>query len=117
MGASADLAALNGMLLRATPPIPAQEQQDSTRYAALQAWSLIKRHETALQAITDNLLAGKGLIDCLRAAEAAEALREAGVAAAKLPATEQPAGEVRRETPQEKAARERAEDAARGRKL
>ena len=41
--------------------------------AAFQAWVIVKRYEKALEAITKALLDGKGLVDCLRAAEMAEA--------------------------------------------
>ena len=73
LGASADLAGLNELLLRATPAIPPQEQQDLTRYAAFQAWVIVKKYEKALDAMTQALLDGKGLVECLRAGEAAEA--------------------------------------------
>ena len=36
----------------------AKEQQDLTRYAALTAWSIIKQHGRAYDAITDALAAG-----------------------------------------------------------
>lgn len=75
LGASADLTVLNGMMLRATPPIPAQEQQDTTRYSALMAWTIVKKYEAAYEAITAALLEGKGLAACLRAAEEAEAAK------------------------------------------
>jgi len=73
LGASADLTALNGMLLRATPPIPPQQQQATTRYSALMAWIIVKKYEAAYEAVTAALLEGKGLAACLRAAEEAEA--------------------------------------------
>lgn len=75
-GAAQDLQVLNSMLVRATPPIPAREQQDSTRYAALMAWTIIQKHGAALDAITEALLEGKGLSACLQAAEAAEMKRK-----------------------------------------
>jgi len=73
LGASADLTVLNGMLLRATPPLSPQAQQDTTRYSALMAWTIVKKYEAAYEAITAALLEGKGLAACLRAAEEAEA--------------------------------------------
>ena len=89
----------------------AQAQQDTTRYAALMAWTIIQKHRAAYDAITSALMAGKGLSECIKAAEAAEVTKEAaGVAAATAMAEA-----IKKETPQEKAARERAEDAARGR--
>ena len=111
LGASEDLKLLNSLLLRSRPPLSAQAQQDTTRYAALMAWTIIQKHRAAYDAITSALMAGKGLSECIKAAEAAEATKEAaGVAAATAMAEA-----IKKETPQEKAARERAEDAARGR--
>ena len=110
-GANEDLQLLNSMLLRCSPPLSSQQQQDATRFAALTAWTIIKKHERAYDAITTALSEGKGLADCLAAAESAEQGRSAAdtaEAAAKAEA-------MAKETPQEKAARERAEDAARGR--
>ena len=54
VGASEDLALLNQILLRCNPPIPAQKQQDKTRYAALMAWTIANKHPAALEAITTN---------------------------------------------------------------
>jgi hypothetical protein len=73
LGASADLRLLNQMMVRTTPPLPAKAQQDTARYAALMAWTIIKRHGPAWDAITQALLNGKGLAECLAAAEGAEA--------------------------------------------
>lgn len=75
------------------------------------AWTIIKKYERAFNAITTALEAGKGLGDCLRAAEEAEAAgaeADASVAVAQAEA-------IKKETPQERAAREREEMAARGR--
>ena len=58
LGANADLKMLNGMLLCARPPISAQKQQDVTRYAALMAWSILQKHERALEAIAAALEEG-----------------------------------------------------------
>jgi len=112
LGATEDLKVLNNVLLRCTPPLPAEKQQDTTRYAALMAWTIIKRHERAFDAITTALEAGKSLGACMQAAEEAE---KGQSAEAKAGAVEK-AESIANETPQEKAARERAEDAARGRK-
>jgi len=111
LGAAEDLKLLNSILLRCRPPIPAAKQQDTTRYAALMAWTLIKRHEAAFNAIVSALSEGKGLSECLSAAEAAEA--EAAAASAVAAAAK--AAAIAKETPQERAAREREEMAARGR--
>ncbi len=35
--------------------------QDLSRYAALTAWTIIKKHQRAYEAITDALNAGKGV--------------------------------------------------------
>jgi len=104
-GASEDLKLLGRILMRSNPPIPAQKQQDLTRYAALIAWTIIKKHSRAYDAISTALAAGKGLGDCLQAAEQAEAegaLLDMAAAAAKAEA-------MKKETPQERAAREREE--------
>merc|ERR1719201_3157728 len=53
LGASEDLKLLNSMLARCSPPIPGQQQQDTTRYAALMAWTIIKKHPRAYDAITE----------------------------------------------------------------
>lgn len=111
LGATEDLKVLNSMLIRCTPAISVKEQQDLTRYAALMAWTIIKKHAKAFDAITAALAAGKGVGDCLEAAEQAEVGQQAAneaAAAAKEAA-------LAKETPQEKAAREREEMAARGR--
>lgn len=76
LGASADLRLLNEMLVRTTPPLPAKSQQDTTRYAALMAWTILKRHGAAWDAVTEALLEGGELADCLAAAENAEAARK-----------------------------------------
>jgi len=111
LGVAEDLKLLNSILLRCSPPIPAQKQQDTTRYAALMAWTILKKHPFAYDAIAKALDEGKPLSECLRAAEEAEASRsEVEVAAAAAVAET-----MAKETPQQKAARERAEDAARGR--
>lgn len=72
VGASADLKVLSEMMLRAKPPIPAQQQQGTTRWAALMAWTIQKKHPRAYEAVTAALIDGKGLAECLQAAEAAE---------------------------------------------
>ena len=110
VGASEDLALLNQILLRCNPPIPAQKQQDKTRYAALMAWTIANKHPAALEAITTALSEGKSLGECLLAAETAEASRSVEEQAAAAAAAEARATE----TPQERAAREREEMAARG---
>jgi hypothetical protein len=110
LGATEDLKLLNSILLRCSPPIPAQKQQDTTRYAALMAWSILQKHEAAYKAICGALEQGKGLSACLEAAEEAEKGQEA---AAKV-AAQAKADAIAKETPQEKAAREREEMAARG---
>jgi len=112
LGAGEDLQLLNQILLRAKPPIPAQKQQDTTRYAALTAWTIIKKHPAAYDAITAALSEGKGLSACLAAAEQAEVQ----AATAEVTAVESRAEAVAKETPMERAARERAEDAARGKR-
>jgi len=109
-GASEDLKLLNSIMLRCNPPLQSQQQQDTARYAALMAWTILQRHSRAYDAITAALDAGKGLADCLRAAEIAEA----GQADTDAAAAASTAEAIRKETPQERAARERAEDAARG---
>lgn len=80
LGASADLRVLNEMMVRTSPPLAARAQQDTARYAALIAWTIIKRHRPAWDAITQALLDGKGLAECLAAAEKAEADSKAAAA-------------------------------------
>merc|ERR1711965_514527 len=82
LGATEDLKLLNSILLRCSPPIPAQKQQDTTRYAALMAWSILQKHSAAYEAICDALQQGKGLSACLEAAEAAELGQEEAARAA-----------------------------------
>ncbi|EOD24788.1 hypothetical protein EMIHUDRAFT_457692 [Emiliania huxleyi CCMP1516] len=141
LGANADLKLLNEILLRCQPPIPAGKQQelshmtarpspitepighdaDTTRYAALMAWSILQKHERALEAIAAALEEGEGagLATCLEAAEAAEAGRDEVERAAADARAEALARETPQEraahTPTERAAREREEMAARGR--
>ena len=98
------------MLLRCTPSLPAEKQQDVTRYAALMAWTIIKKHERAFDAITAALEKGSSLAECMQAAEDAE---KGQAEATKVGAAKKAETQLN-ETPQEKAARERAEDAARG---
>lgn len=112
-GAAEDLKLLNSILLRCNPSLSAQAQQDTTRYGALMAWSIIKRHARAYEAITKALGDGKSLAACLEAAEAAEA----GASAEEAAAADIKAKAMLTETPQEKAARERAEMAAEGKKF
>ena len=109
LGASEDLKLLNSMLVRTQPPIPPAQLQDKTRSAALTAWTILKKHPAAFDAIVLALERGEGLAECLRAAEAAEA---ESAAAGEVAAAEK-AEAIARETPMERAARERAEDAAR----
>jgi len=111
LGVQEDLKLLNTILLRCKPPMQANEQQDLTRYAALTAWTIIKKHERAYDAIVSALEQGKGVAECLRAAEEAE-MSQTEVQKA---AAETKAKAIAKETPQEKAAREREEMAARGR--
>ena len=111
LGAQADLALLNSILVRATPQIPAQQMQDTTRYGALTAWTILQKHAAAYEAITTALEAGRSVAQCLEAAEKADQAA-AGAATAAAAAR---AEAIAEETPQERAARERAEDAARGR--
>jgi len=111
LGASEDLKLLGQMMARCTPALSPQKQQDTSRYAALTAWTIIKKHGKAFDAITAALGAGKSLGECLRAAEEAEAMQSE---ADKVAASSQ-AEVVAKETPQERAARERDEMAARGR--
>jgi len=112
LGVQEDLKLLNQILLRCKPPMKANEQQDLTRYAALTAWTIIKKHERAYEAIVSALEQGKGVAECLQAAEAAEAAQsqsQKADAAARAEA-------IGKETPMERAAREREEMAARGRR-
>lgn len=51
LGASEDLKLLGSILVRCSPPIPNQQQQDLTRYAALSAWTIINKYEAAYDAI------------------------------------------------------------------
>lgn len=111
LGVQEDLKLLNSILLRTNPPLTGQQQQDTTRYGALMAWTILQKHEAAYDAITAALSEGKGVAECLQAAEQAEA----GQGAVAAQAAAQKAEAIAKETPQEKAARERAEDAARGR--
>jgi len=111
LGATEDLKLLNAILLRCQPPLPSNGQQDLTRYAALMAWTIIKKHEAAYDAIVSALEAGKGVGACLQAAEQAEA----GKSTAAKKAAAAKAEALAKETPQQKAAREREEMAARGR--
>ena len=99
------------LLVRCNPPLPSGTQQSTARYAALEAWSIVNRHRKALDAIADSLQEGKALGECLRAAEEAEAGQAEADAAAAAAQVEARA----KETPQERAAREREEMAARGR--
>jgi len=111
LGVSEDLKLLNSILLRAKPALNGQQQQDTTRYAALMAFTIINKHRAAYDAVTAALEAGKGLNECLQAAEEAEMGRlNLGASATAVKAEA-----IAKETPQERAARERAEDAARGR--
>lgn len=73
LGANADLVLLNNLLQRSRPPIPAEEQQSTTRWASLMAWTIIKKYQRAYDAIYEELLAGSDLATCLSKAEAAEA--------------------------------------------
>lgn len=111
LGVDADLKLLNTLLLRCTPPMSAQQQQDLTRYAALTAWTIIKKHESAYDAIVAALSNGQSAAQCLEAAERAEANQSAEEKAAR----EAKAEAMAKETPQQRAAREREEMAARGR--
>jgi hypothetical protein len=77
-GASADLALLDQLLLRATPPIEARAQQDTARFAALMAWTIQRKHARALDALCAALGEGEPLGACLRAAEAAERVGDGG---------------------------------------
>ena len=111
LGVQEDLKLLNQILLRCKPPMKANEQQDLTRYAALTAWTILKKHERAYEAIVSALEQGKGVAECLQAAETAEAAQsqsQKAEAAARAEA-------IGKETPMERAAREREEMAARGR--
>ena len=110
LGATEDLKVLNSILLRCQPPIPSNKQQDTTRYAALMAWTIIKKHSAAYDAIVNALEAGKGLSACLEAAEQAEKSQSEADKVAAIAKAEA----IAKETPQEKAAREREEMAARG---
>jgi len=110
-GANEDLSMLGQVMLRAQPQMAANEQQDMTRYAALTAWTIVKKHEDAFDAITEALAQGKSAAECLQAAEAAELGSAAKAEAAKRAKEEMLANE----TPQQRAAREREEMAARGR--
>ena len=85
---------------------------DADAFILRDAWSYIKRYPRAFDAIVDALEQGKSAAECMQAAEAAEEARdaaEAEAAAAKAQA-------VAKETPQQRAAREREEMAARGKR-
>ena len=111
LGVQEDLKLLNQILLRCKPPMKANEQQDLTRYAALTAWTILKKHERAYEAIVSALEQGKGVAECLQAAEAAEAAQSQSQKAEAVARAEA----IGKETPMERAAREREEMAARGR--
>jgi len=72
---------------------------------------IIKKHPAAYEAVSQSLAQGKSVADCLQAAEAAD-LGQAAADAAAATAQEE---KIANETPQERAAREREEMAARGR--
>lgn len=113
LGATEDLKLLGQIFIRSRPPIPANKQQELTRYSALAAWTILKKYSHAYEAITQALLKGQGLAQCLAAAEEAHIegmKKDAEAEAAKAEA-------IKKETPQERAAREREEMAARGKRL
>merc|ERR1712023_47429 len=110
VGASEDLKLLGQILARCSPPMPGKTQQETTRYAALTAWTIIKKYNRAYDAITGALEQGKGVSECLRAAEEAEVIGAKADAAAAVAKAEA----IKKETPQERAARERDEMAKEG---
>ena len=76
----------------------------------VRGWGRVRWQEP-FDAITTALQEGKGLAECLKAAEEAEAGQSVADAAAKAERAEA----LAKETPQQRAAREREEMAARGR--
>ena len=65
LGATEDLKLLNAILLRCSPPIPARKQQDTTRYAALMAWTILQKHEAAYTVLCDALEQGEAPANAL----------------------------------------------------
>jgi len=82
LGAQADLQLLNNLMLRCRPPMAAQAQQDTTRWAALMAWTILKKYDQQYEAAYGALRDGADLRAAVAAIEGVEANAPAASAAA-----------------------------------
>eukprot|EP00741_Cyanophora_paradoxa_P002532 tig00000076_g2456.t1 len=70
-GGQADLAELQAILNAAPQAIGRKEQMERTRWGVFAAAALLKNNAGALEALTEAVLRGDSVVDCIRAIEAA----------------------------------------------
>eukprot|EP00741_Cyanophora_paradoxa_P002530 tig00000076_g2454.t1 len=70
-GGQADLAELQAILNAAPQAIGRKEQMERTRWGVFAAAALLKINAGALEALTEAVLRGDSVVDCIRAIEAA----------------------------------------------
>eukprot|EP00186_Timspurckia_oligopyrenoides_P002148 CAMPEP_0182444336 /NCGR_PEP_ID=MMETSP1172-20130603/2819_1 /TAXON_ID=708627 /ORGANISM="Timspurckia oligopyrenoides, Strain CCMP3278" /LENGTH=233 /DNA_ID=CAMNT_0024639871 /DNA_START=370 /DNA_END=1071 /DNA_ORIENTATION=- len=64
-GALADLEQLQKLLIRANPPLRSKEIELQTRWSALQAYTILKKHEPILDALTEAMENGADVAKCV----------------------------------------------------
>lgn len=73
MGQSADLFDLQRLLNRVEPKLSDAAQQEITRWAVFQAATILTNNRSAFEALTDKMLEGASVVDCLKTIESKRA--------------------------------------------
>jgi hypothetical protein len=71
MGQSADLYDLQRILNRVQPKLSDASQQELTRWAVFQAASILKTNKSAWDTLTEKMLDGASVVECLKTIESA----------------------------------------------
>eukprot|EP00288_Rhodomonas_lens_P020469 CAMPEP_0177690788 /NCGR_PEP_ID=MMETSP0484_2-20121128/954_1 /TAXON_ID=354590 /ORGANISM="Rhodomonas lens, Strain RHODO" /LENGTH=399 /DNA_ID=CAMNT_0019201357 /DNA_START=17 /DNA_END=1216 /DNA_ORIENTATION=+ len=69
VGGFADLTQLQGLISRATPRLDDKGQQERVRWGCVSAYTTLKRHEKALDALADAMMAGATVAECVELIE------------------------------------------------
>jgi len=77
VGGFADLSQLQGFIARASPRLDDKDQQQRVRWGCVSAYTTLKRHEDALEALVDAMTAGATVAECVEVMEVAAAAASA----------------------------------------
>ncbi|CEL94590.1 unnamed protein product [Vitrella brassicaformis CCMP3155] len=68
-GGSADIKWIDAVLRRTDPPLKRDERQDYMRWGVVEAYLLLDKYKTTLDALVDSFRAGRSIVECVKAIE------------------------------------------------